>query len=105
MDEDGVGEPARSPGLRHKHYSPSGKVMIWSTESRLDGSAAFIGTHDPEAPMAYVKVAKNADEYAQSLFEFFRECDRRGIRTIYYEEVEEIGIGSALMDRLRRAAK
>jgi len=94
----------RSPGLRHKHYSPTAKVSIWSGGSIQEGSAAFIGIHKPDTPLAYVNIVSNADEYAQSLFEFFRECDRRGIQTIYCEEVEESGIGAAIMDRLRRAA-
>jgi L-threonylcarbamoyladenylate synthase len=52
-----------------------------------------------------MKVCADADEYARSLFEFFRECDRAGISKIYCESVEEVGIGTALMDRVRRAAE
>ena len=96
---------ARSPGLRHKHYSPAAKVLIWRGGSIPDISAAFIGTHQPNGAFVYTKIVENADEYARFLFEFFRECDRRGIETIYCEEVEETGIGAALMDRLRRAAR
>jgi L-threonylcarbamoyladenylate synthase len=101
----GSDEPARSPGLRHKHYSPAAKVVIWSTDSKADHSTAFIGFHKPNGDFAFTNIINNVDEYARSLFEFFRECDRRGIEKIYCEEVEESGIGTALMDRLRRAAK
>jgi L-threonylcarbamoyladenylate synthase len=97
--------PARSPGLRHKHYSPKARVVIWSGGSRAGHSTAFIGLNKPEPELAYTKVVVDVDEYARSLYEFFRECDRRGIETIYCESVEENDIGAALMDRLRRAAK
>jgi L-threonylcarbamoyladenylate synthase len=74
---------------------------------RVDGSdlAAFIGLRKPADSFAFAKVCKSVDDYAHSLFAFFRECDRRGIETIYCEAVDEVGIGAALMDRLRRAAE
>ena len=50
-------------------------------------------------------IVEDAGEYARELFEFFRECDRRGIKTIYCQSVPETGIGGALMDRIRRAAQ
>jgi len=96
---------ARSPGLRHKHYSPAAKVMIWSAGSSSDKSAAFIGIHELEESFAHVMIVGDVVEYARSLYEFFRECDRRGIKTIYCEKVKETGLGAALMDRIQRAAK
>ena len=47
---------------------------------------------------------QNLEEYAQRLFQFFRDCDAAGITVIYCEAVSETGLGLALMDRLRRAA-
>jgi L-threonylcarbamoyladenylate synthase len=96
---------ARSPGLRHKHYSPSARVVIYSPGVAIhEKSAAFIGLHGPEELFTFMKVTRDVGGYARSLFEFFRECDRQKIETIYCEEVEETGIGAALMDRIRRAA-
>jgi L-threonylcarbamoyladenylate synthase len=49
------------------------------------------------------KICKDLNDYAKNLFSFFRECDARGIKTIYCEKVSEKGIGLAIMNRLKKA--
>ena len=116
----------RSPGMRHRHYSPRARVVIADRGLRianfeekprslplsvLTGGAAYIGLRAPETqshqqtalPVLTSRVCSSVEEYAHEVFEFFRECDRSGITTIYCETVDETGIGAALMDRLRRA--
>ena len=96
----------KSPGLRHKHYSPRARVAIGrELPAGFAGRAAFIGLHTSEEVFAETRVANSAEEYAAALFEFFRECDRGGIELIVCEPVPETGIGAALMDRIRRAAE
>ncbi|HBR56764.1 MAG TPA: hypothetical protein DEA22_04745, partial [Blastocatellia bacterium] len=53
----------------------------------------------------WIKICRDAEEYAHFLFAFFRECDRRNAEIIFCEEIDEGGIGAALMDRIRRAAE
>jgi L-threonylcarbamoyladenylate synthase len=102
----GSGDALLSPGLRYKHYSPKAKVLFWEPAKTVtDNTAAFIGLHHPAARFAYSKVVRDLNEYASGLYEFFRECDRRGSTTVFCEAVEETGIGAALMDRIRRAAR
>jgi L-threonylcarbamoyladenylate synthase len=106
------GDPLRSPGMKHRHYSPKAKVILssrWadSPKSQIQGprsKAAYIGLNEPEGSFRLVKICDSVEHYAHSVFEFFRECDRQEIDTIYCEMVEAAGIGAALMDRLRRAA-
>lgn len=97
----------RSPGMRHKHYSPRASVVLVPVGGILmpTRDAAFIGLTQIDRDAEVFQVCRSIEEYAHSLFEFFRECDRRGIGTIYCEEVPETGIGAALMDRLRRATE
>ncbi|MDH3531017.1 MAG: L-threonylcarbamoyladenylate synthase [Acidobacteriota bacterium] len=97
----------RSPGLKHKHYSPSAEVKIFDNTTNLERtvSAAYIGLTKPLGEYQRVLICDSAEHYARSLFEFFRECDRNGISNIYCEQVKETGIGLALMDRIRRAAR
>ena len=97
----------KSPGLRHKHYAPNAKIVIVGRDTQIPDapSSAYIGITDREECFAAEQIVADADEYAQLLFEFFRECEREGLKTIYCEAVEESGIGSALMDRIRRAAQ
>jgi L-threonylcarbamoyladenylate synthase len=99
----------RSPGLKHKHYSPRAKVVLIDGRSEISNlrfeNAGYIGINDPPAAVQKRKICTSIDDYAHSLFEFFRECDREGLVVVYCETVEETGIGAALMDRLRRAAE
>ena len=98
-------EIVRSPGLKHRHYSPQAKVVLISdSKFQISNSSAFIGLHQPKLKFELVKICAAAEEYGHEVFAFFRECDRAGIETIYCEIVEEKGIGAALMDRLRRAS-
>ena len=115
-------EATRSPGMRHRHYSPAARVVLVNYELRIMNyterianyelpitnyevyKAAYIGLTKPNEAYSTERICGSVEEYAHEVFEFFRECDRQGITTIYCETVEESGIGAALMDRLRRAA-
>lgn len=97
----------RSPGLKHRHYSPRATVIVVDTADQVEttANAAFIGLRVPPTKLDLVERCDDVESYAHELFEFLRECDRRGIETIYCEAVVEKGIGVALMDRIRRAAQ
>lgn len=99
-------EPIRSPGLKYRHYSPQAEVKILSDANEsLSTGGAFIGLHFPvHSLFEKIKVCDSINEYAHSLFLFFRECDEAGLNLIYCEPVEETGLGLALMDRIKRAA-
>ncbi|MEJ7624711.1 MAG: L-threonylcarbamoyladenylate synthase [Pyrinomonadaceae bacterium] len=101
-------ERAKSPGLMHRHYSPTGEVRLVDAIEFATGhrDAAYIGICgvSGSGEFGYALLCGSIREYAFSVFEFFRECDRRGISTIQCEKVERTGIGAALMDRLERAA-
>ncbi len=100
-------ETPKSPGLKHRHYSPKAKViLVQSAKCKVQSSdSAFIGLNEIGESFDLVKICASVEEYAHEVFAFFRECDARKIETIYCETVEETGIGLALMDRLRRAAE
>jgi L-threonylcarbamoyladenylate synthase len=94
----------RSPGTRYRHYSPRARVrVVTADEIVTDAAAAFIGMSGG-GDWAYSRFCDSIEQYAREVFEFFREADRRGIETIYCQAVPEMGIGAALMDRLRRAS-
>lgn len=100
-------EPARSPGLKHRHYSPQAQVVLIGSKSKVRSSKskAFIGFNLPDENFDLIKICRSAKDYAHSVFDFFRQCDRKNVETIYCETIEEKGIGLALMDRLKRAAE
>jgi L-threonylcarbamoyladenylate synthase len=97
----------KSPGVKYRHYSPSAYVFIVSgiQETVPMKNSAYIGLQRiGRNGFGLVQSCRNAEEYAHSLFHFFRECDAKKIQTIYCESVSEGGIGLALMDRIRKAA-
>ena len=99
-------ELPKSPGLKHRHYSPNARVILISdSKFQIPDSSAFIGLNEPEKAFDLVKICSSVEEYAHSVFAFFRECDAQEIKTIYCETVAASGIGLALMDRLKRAAE
>lgn len=105
-----------SPGLRHRHYQPRCNVVLCDNPSELEVPKS--GLAEPLSKNAYIgltslrecnesmmsKHCQSLDDYARFLFDFFRQCDAAGVETIYCERVEEVGLGRAMMDRLRRAA-
>jgi L-threonylcarbamoyladenylate synthase len=104
-----AGDPAsaRSPGTRHRHYSPRALVILVDAPPLTPGpNSAYIGLERDADLTAFTvsKTVPSVAEYARSLFQFFRESDFSGISTIYCERVEKTGLGRALMDRLERAA-
>lgn len=100
-------EPARSPGLKHKHYSPRARVILIDAPYEAVGNEenAYIGLDAPAVEFGLQKICSSVEEYAHDLFLFFRLCDEREVKTIFCQKVEEKNLGLALMDRLRRAAK
>ena len=93
--------------MKYKHYAPQAHVVIIDfTASFINESdTAFIGIHPVESSnFKRILLAQNISEYSRAVFQFFRDCDADGIKTIYCEAVEESGIGVALMDRIKRAS-
>ena len=111
-------ELKRSPGTRHRHYSPRARVVLVENGSResveqlckdlfQQGSVGFIG-HSRVAidnpKFTAILLEEAADEYARSIYSALRELDERGVNVIVVEGISEKGEGAAVMDRLRRAA-
>ncbi len=98
----------KSPGQKYRHYSPKAKVKVSGTmiKGLKDLRIAYIGINNPNDSNCFykVKVCKSIESYAKTLFSFFRECDKMGIKTIYAQKVEEKGIGLAIMNRLKKAS-
>jgi L-threonylcarbamoyladenylate synthase len=96
----------RSPGTQHSHYKPDARVILISHPDAVEkaAGAAYIGLGKSITRFDHQLICKDMEEYARTVYEFLRESDRRGIHTIYCQEVTDSGIGRALMDRLRRAS-
>ncbi len=108
---------AKSPGQKYRHYAPKAKVkIVTSYENFLPPSPSVRGNNIAYIGIKHLPVklrkkltkyyfAKDINDYAKKFFSFFRLCDMLGVKTIYAGEVEEKGIGLAIMNRLRKAKK
>jgi L-threonylcarbamoyladenylate synthase len=108
----------RSPGTRHRHYSPRARVILIEHETResiericeahlTQERTGFIGhtpiaIDDPNFNM--ILLDPSAEAYARSIYSALRELDQRGVAAIIVEGISDQGTGAGVMDRLRRAA-
>ena len=92
----------KSPGQKYRHYAPgNGKTGKAKAKSK---KTAFIGFDKTQSGcFDIVIICRTNEEYAKNLFSFFRQCDMKGIKTIYCQKVTETGVGLAIMNRLRKA--
>lgn len=107
-------ETRRAPGTRYRHYTPSCRVEVAEPgESRARAvevarTGARTGRVGPgPAPQGVETVATvdGADHLARVLYDALRDADDRGLDVLVVEGVPEVGVGRAVMDRLRRAAQ
>ncbi|MBC8043284.1 MAG: threonylcarbamoyl-AMP synthase [Rhizobacter sp.] len=99
-------KPPPSPGMKYRHYAPEARVIIIEPPFPGDAAAdaAYIGLEKIfDTSLKLKKICRSLEDYAASLFEFFREADRLGAKVIYCQAVGEEGLGLALMNRLRKA--
>lgn len=97
----------KSPGQKYKHYAPKARVkLITYQKAKVKRQKeAYIGLNKKFAKgFEVVKICKAIEDYARNLFSFFRVCDEMGIKTIYCEKVPEMGVGAAIVNRLKKAA-
>ncbi len=99
---------ARSPGMRYQHYAPKAHVQLVSrpSEAAPHARSAYIGLSPVRDPAAFgaARHCCTVEDYARTLFWFFRHCESMGIQRIYCQTTDTSGLGLALMDRLTRAS-
>jgi len=102
-----------APGMLPKHYAPRTPIILNWNDKNLDiyknkklGLIAFKETKN-HLKFHHVEVlSKNGDfrEAAANLFAAIRRLDNLNLDLILAETVPEVGLGRAIMDRLRRAS-
>lgn len=109
---DASGAP-RCPGMKYVHYSPNAEVYLF--EGNINSKdissmgkkkciiAKNIETQDSEDTLIY-NAGKNDNEYAARLFYLLRKADEDGADTVFAQMPEDKGIGTALINRLYKAA-
>ena len=115
--QEAAAELERSPGTRYRHYAPRCRVAI-APAGQVDvevARAVTAGVHlgavvhrdhadQVPPPATIVDTFTDAPDLARRLYTAFREAERAGVELLLVEAVPEMGVGRAVMDRLRRAA-
>ncbi len=104
-------EKLSAPGMLKSHYSPRKRLLIAdSALLKIDKSKAGLMSFSGELENGFSKIIRVSEqrdlkEYAVNMFEAMHSFeDDSEVETIIAEPVSEVGIGIAIMDRLRKAA-
>ncbi len=113
LDGDDAAALARSPGLRHRHYAPRARVELVG-EGEGEGAAsralaagervALVCRREAVTAALLLRLPTELAGFGRELFAGLRALDAAGVDRIVIEAVPELGVGAAIMDRLRRAA-
>ena len=102
-----------SPGRLPKHYAPRTPIVVEGWEKHLDndqnkkvGLLAFreVRVSLPFQHVELLSPGGDLREAAANLFAAIRRLDAMNLDLILAEPVPEVGLGRAIMDRLRRAS-
>lgn len=120
---EGDGHPARSPGLRHRHYAPRARLTlfvgpiphVWAALERRRRELARAGVSSAllvssESPVRGRGVwvlgsRRRPSAVARRLFSALRDADAQGVQEMLVEGLPMRGLGFAVRERLLRAAE
>lgn len=117
----------RAPGMKYRHYAPGGEMIllvgerakilqrmheeILKAHSRMKKVGILCtlesapGLHADMPDLIFVLGSEQRpNEVANSLFEGLRRCDQQGMDLILAEGIRDVGLGSAIMNRLQKAS-
>jgi L-threonylcarbamoyladenylate synthase len=96
-----------SPGQLERHYAPNTRLRLGATDVRAGEALLAFGPNPPRGACQTVNLSPSADlqEAAANLFGSLRTLDACGATAIAVMPIPDEGLGEAINDRLRRAAK
>lgn len=112
------GEPARSPGMKYKHYAPACKTKLFAPEELGKAKEEFIalqngGTRvlvlcEGSAAAAFPQEAvlclgSTPEEMAENLYSLLREAETRAEVLLAVEPIGRGGVMTGVLNRLRKA--
>lgn len=122
---DACGQKPKAPGMKYRHYAPHGQVLIVAgndaesvakyineciASDRRDGKRTGVIATDQTRTLYHADVIYSAgnsedkEQVAHSLFGILRSFDDENVDAIYSESFADDGLGTAVMNRLLKAA-
>jgi L-threonylcarbamoyladenylate synthase len=102
-----------APGMLPRHYAPKTQIIIDQDDKTLstyrDKKIGLLAFQRPTTSFPFLRIevlSKKGDmkEAAANLFAAIRRLDALNLDLIIAEAIPEVGLGRAIMDRLRRAS-
>jgi L-threonylcarbamoyladenylate synthase len=93
----------RASGHFEKHYSPKAQILINQAPGLGD---ALIALASIPTPKGSIRICSPIDEmeFAQQLYSSLRVADNAGIKKIFIYLPKNIGIGTAIIERINKAS-
>lgn len=96
----------RSPGMLERHYAPARPLRLDAAAVAADEALLAFGAPLPGAGTTFnLSAARDLTEAAANLFAALRMLDQPRFTAIAVMPIPETGLGAAINDRLRRAAR
>jgi L-threonylcarbamoyladenylate synthase len=104
---EGDADKPASPGMLARHYAPAARLRLEALEVGRDEALLAFGRKVPDhaGPMINLSPSGDLTEAAANLFAALRALDASGASAIAVMPIPEQGLGEAINDRLRRAAR
>lgn len=112
----------RAPGMKYRHYAPQAAMYLFEgdagirlpqvVKNAVEGQAkvgVLCSSHlatqlTPSVNLAISSWGTDVSELAKKLYTLLRDFDKQQVDVILAEGVSEVGLGLAVMNRLRKAA-
>jgi L-threonylcarbamoyladenylate synthase len=100
-----------APGELPYHYAPHKPLKIIDSTHEIEvANSSFLAFKKPPHPanskyMLWLSKSGDIGEAAANFFSYLIELDREDIDIIYAERIPEVGLGKAMMERLKKASK
>jgi L-threonylcarbamoyladenylate synthase len=103
----GAAATPASPGMLARHYAPATKLRLDANRVREGEALLAFGPNAPTTRGPAINLSPSGDlaEAAANLFAALRSLDASGAETIAVMPIPDKGLGEAINDRLRRAAR
>ncbi len=114
-------EAPKAPGMKYRHYAPQGDLTV--VRGKQENVVSYVNEAAAETDMITAVISSNEtaglyktdiiktvgaredeDAIGRNLFRVLRELDDEGAQLIFAESFEGAGVGTAVMNRLLKAA-
>jgi L-threonylcarbamoyladenylate synthase len=101
------GASPRAPGMLERHYAPAIALRLDATGVAASEALLAFGPNPPQGAAETISLSPSGDtqEAAARLFAALRALDRPTFSSIAVMPIPATGLGAAINDRLRRAAR